>query len=66
MNLNDVHHGIQKNKARKRIGRGPGSGHGKTATRGSKGQGSALRLQRVADLRGRANAAGPPHPQTRI
>jgi large subunit ribosomal protein L15 len=40
MNLNDVHRGIQKNKARKRIGRGPGSGHGKTATRGSKGQGS--------------------------
>ena len=40
MNLNDVHHGIQKNKSRKRIGRGIGSGHGKTATRGSKGQGS--------------------------
>jgi large subunit ribosomal protein L15 len=40
MNLNDVHHGIQKNKSRKRVGRGIGSGHGKTATRGSKGQGS--------------------------
>ena len=40
MNLNDVHHGIQKNKSRKRIGRGPGSGHGKTAGRGHKGQGS--------------------------
>jgi large subunit ribosomal protein L15 len=40
MNLNDVHRGIQRNKSRKRIGRGPGSGHGKTATRGSKGQGS--------------------------
>ena len=40
MNLNDVHRGITKNKSRKRIGRGPGSGHGKTATRGSKGQGS--------------------------
>jgi large subunit ribosomal protein L15 len=40
MNLNDVHHGIHKNKARKRIGRGPGSGQGKTAGRGSKGQGS--------------------------
>ena len=40
MNLNDVHHGIQKNKARKRIGRGIGSGQGKTAGRGSKGQGS--------------------------
>jgi large subunit ribosomal protein L15 len=40
MNLNDVHHGIQKNKSRKRIGRGPGSGQGKTAGRGHKGQGS--------------------------
>ncbi len=40
MNLNDVHHGIHKNKSRKRIGRGPGSGHGKTSTRGHKGQGS--------------------------
>jgi large subunit ribosomal protein L15 len=40
MNLNDIHRGIHKNKARKRIGRGVGSGHGKTATRGSKGQGS--------------------------
>jgi large subunit ribosomal protein L15 len=40
MNLNDVNRGIQKNKSRKRIGRGIGSGHGKTATRGSKGQGS--------------------------
>lgn len=40
MNLNDVHHGIQKNKSRKRVGRGIGSGHGKTAGRGSKGQGS--------------------------
>ena len=40
MNLNDVHRGIHKNKSRKRIGRGPGSGHGKTSTRGHKGQGS--------------------------
>jgi large subunit ribosomal protein L15 len=40
MNLNDVHHGIQKNKSRKRVGRGPGSGQGKTAGRGHKGQGS--------------------------
>jgi large subunit ribosomal protein L15 len=40
MNLNNIHRGIQKNKSRKRIGRGPGSGHGKTSTRGHKGQGS--------------------------
>jgi large subunit ribosomal protein L15 len=29
-----------KHKLRKRIGRGPGSGHGKTSTRGHKGQGA--------------------------
>lgn len=38
MNLDTVHRGIHKHKRRKRIGRGPGSGHGKTATRGHKGQ----------------------------
>lgn len=37
MILNDVHKGIVKRKHRKRVGRGPGSGHGKTATRGEKG-----------------------------
>jgi len=37
MILDDVHRGIKKNKKRKRIGRGPGSGHGKTAGRGHKG-----------------------------
>jgi large subunit ribosomal protein L15 len=40
MNLDDVHRGIHKHKNRKRIGRGPGSGHGKTCGRGHKGQGS--------------------------
>jgi large subunit ribosomal protein L15 len=40
MILDDVNRGIKKRKARKRIGRGPGSGHGKTATRGHKGAGS--------------------------
>ena len=40
MNLNDVHRGIRKHKKRRRIGRGPGSGHGKTSGRGHKGQGS--------------------------
>ena len=40
MNLNDVHRGIQKRRKRKRLGRGPGSGHGKTAGRGHKGFGS--------------------------
>ena len=40
MIINDVHRGIQKRRKRKRIGRGPGSGHGKTAGRGHKGFGS--------------------------
>ena len=40
MILDDVHRGIRKRKKRKRIGRGPGSGHGKTAGRGHKGYGS--------------------------
>src|ERR1043165_2524488 len=38
MDLSTVHHGIHKRKKKKRVGRGPGSGHGKTATRGAKGQ----------------------------
>ena len=37
MILDDVHRGIQKRKPRKRIGRGIGSGHGKTAGKGHKG-----------------------------
>jgi len=40
MNLDDVHRGIKKHKKRKRLGRGVGSGHGKTCGRGHKGQGS--------------------------
>jgi large subunit ribosomal protein L15 len=38
MDLSTVHEGITKRKRKKRVGRGPGSGHGKTSTRGSKGQ----------------------------
>ena len=38
MMLHDVHQGTVKRKRRKRIGRGPGSGHGKTSGRGEKGQ----------------------------
>ena len=40
MNLNDIHRGVRKAKPRKRLGRGTGSGQGKTAGRGHKGQGS--------------------------
>jgi large subunit ribosomal protein L15 len=38
MNIHDVHRGIEKHKKRTRVGRGIGSGHGKTAGRGGKGQ----------------------------
>ncbi len=38
MNLNDVNEGIVKNKKRKRLGRGTGSGLGKTSGKGHKGQ----------------------------
>ena len=38
MNLSNLSPPAGQKKARKRIGRGMGSGHGKTSTRGSKGQ----------------------------
>jgi len=38
MKIEDLRPARGENKRRKRIGRGPGSGHGKTSTRGHKGQ----------------------------
>jgi large subunit ribosomal protein L15 len=38
MDLSTIHHGVHKLRRKKRVGRGPGSGHGKTSTRGNKGQ----------------------------
>src|SRR5262245_9514232 len=38
MDLSTVHTGVAKRKKKKRVGRGIGSGHGKTASRGAKGQ----------------------------
>lgn len=40
MDLSNLSPAKGANKARKRIGRGPGSGHGKTAGRGHKGRGA--------------------------
>lgn len=54
MNLNDVHRGIQKNRKRKRIGRGVGSGHGKTAGRGHKGHKSRSGYSRKPNFQGGA------------
>lgn len=38
MDLSSVHKGVTRRTRKKRVGRGPGSGHGKTSSRGSKGQ----------------------------
>jgi large subunit ribosomal protein L15 len=38
MDLSTVHQGVHKLRRKKRVGRGVGSGHGKTSTRGHKGQ----------------------------
>lgn len=40
MQLHDVDQGINKYKKRKRVGRGVGSGHGKTSSKGHKGHSS--------------------------
>jgi large subunit ribosomal protein L15 len=40
MKLHDVNKGVEKHKKPRRLGRGIGSGQGKTAGRGHKGQGS--------------------------
>jgi large subunit ribosomal protein L15 len=48
MIINDVHRGITKNKKRKRVGRGPGSGHGKTSGRGYNGQGSRSGVSKLS------------------
>ena len=39
MILDDIHRDVHTHKKRRRLGRGPGSGHGKTSGRGHKGQG---------------------------
>src|SRR3954467_9692501 len=40
MQLHDVHKGVHRRKLRKRVGRGVGSGHGKTSSKGHKGHSS--------------------------
>lgn len=54
MKLNEVNQGIQKNKKARRIGRGTGSGHGKTAGRGHKGQKSRAGYSRRPAFQGGA------------
>lgn len=54
MHLNDVHRGITKNRPRKRLGRGTGSGTGKTAGRGHKGHQSRSGYSRKPNFQGGA------------
>jgi large subunit ribosomal protein L15 len=55
MNLNDIHRGVHTAKPRKRLGRGIGSGHGKTAGRGHKGQWSHNGVSFLAVFQGGAS-----------
>ena len=54
MNLDDVNRGIQKHRRRKRLGRGIGSGHGKTCGKGHKGQRSRAGYSRKPVFQGGA------------
>lgn len=54
MNLHEVHQGIKKHKKARRIGRGTGSGYGKTAARGHKGQKSRAGYSRKPVFQGGA------------
>lgn len=52
MIISDVHQGVHTQKTRKRIGRGIGSGHGKTSGRGHKGAGSRSGTKRHLGFEG--------------
>lgn len=50
MDLTTVHIGVNKRRPKTRVGRGIGSGHGKTSSRGYKGQGSRAGTRSYSDL----------------
>jgi len=52
MNLSNLHPAKKSRKDRKRVGRGPGSGRGKTAGRGTKGQKSISGYSRKRSFEG--------------
>src|ERR1044071_1344177 len=52
MELNDLKPKKGSRHAKKRVGRGPGSGHGKTAGRGEKGQKSRSGYSRMLGFEG--------------
>jgi large subunit ribosomal protein L15 len=63
MNLQDVNSEVEVNRGRKRIGRGLGSGWGKTAGKGHKGHKSRSGYWRKP---GWYDAHGSPHSEARI
>jgi len=50
MDLSNVHAGVHKHRRKKRVGRGVGSGHGKTASRGHKGQWASAGAKKPAAM----------------
>jgi len=50
MDLSSVHVGVHKLRRKKRVGRGIGSGHGKTASRGHKGQWASAGAKKPTNL----------------
>ncbi len=65
-NLSNLRAPKKANENKKRVGRGMGSGMGKTSTRGHKGQGSRSGSSPDARLRRRPDAASPPPAQARL
>ena len=67
MDLTNCPHGVQKRKLKKRVGRGIGSGHGKTASRGHKGQYASAGAGLPSGLfEGGQMPLFPPHAQARL
>lgn len=52
MRIDDVHRGITKHKKPRRVGRGPGSGWGKTAAKGHKGARSRSGYSKISIFQG--------------
>ena len=59
-NLSNLRAPKKANENKKRVGRGMGSGMGKTSTRGHKGQGSRSGSSLMRGFRRRSDAASPP------
>jgi large subunit ribosomal protein L15 len=50
MDLSNLHQGVKKHRLKKRVGRGVGSGHGKTSSRGAKGQWASAGAKKPTSL----------------